>query len=441
LWLSCDTLITEFNPQTNPKTELELDIDRLSYGPYGVGRVDGKAIMVPNSAPGDRLVARIIESKERYAIGETVKIVTPSPLRQTPPCPYVGDCGGCTWQHIGYPEQLKAKQQSVADALRRIGKLDNFDLRPIIASPSAEHYRRRIRLQVSAVKRLGFFSTASHHIVEIDNCLIAAHPVNAVIARLRTWLDQLATTIEHIEIVAGDEPGQTVITVAATDSLNSRDEELCARLVDAGNRIDGVIVHGNDWRKTWGAPSITVALQNDLSLKLDADTFTQINAGANRLMLNQLLKAGAFDKQDRVLELYAGAGNFTLPMAKLVREITAVEGFRNAVTSGKLNGQRNAIDNIHWTCAPVPRTVSQLKKQRLNFTKIVLDPPRTGAKGIEADIAALGASMILYVSCNPATLARDLGALNQQCYKLQFVQPIDFFPHTFHVESLAVMIR
>ena len=156
LWLSCDTLITEFNPQTNPKTELELDIDRLSYGPYGVGRVDGKAIMVPNSAPGDRLVARIIESKERYAIGEIVKIVTPSPLRQTPPCPYVGDCGGCTWQHIGYPEQLKAKQQSVADALRRIGKLDNFDLRPIIASPSAEHYRRRIRLQVSAVKRLGF---------------------------------------------------------------------------------------------------------------------------------------------------------------------------------------------------------------------------------------------------------------------------------------------
>ena len=185
MWLSCDTLITEFNPQTNAKTELELDIDRLSYGPYGVGRVDGKAIMVPNSAPGDRLVARIIESKERYAIGEIVKIVTPSPLRQTPPCPYVGDCGGCTWQHIGYLEQLKAKEQSVADALRRIGKLDNFDLRPIIASPSAEHYRRRIRLQVSAVKRLGFYSNASHHIVEIDNCLIAAHPLNAVIAPLR----------------------------------------------------------------------------------------------------------------------------------------------------------------------------------------------------------------------------------------------------------------
>ena len=434
-------MITEYKPQTNAKTELELDIDRLSYGPYGIGRLDGKAIMVPNSAPGDRLVARLIDSKERYAIGEIVKIVTPSPLRQNPPCPYAGDCGGCTWQHIGYLEQLKAKEQSVADALRRIGKLDGFDLRPIIAAPNAEHYRRRIRLQVSAVKRLGFYSGASHHIVEIDNCLIAAHPLNAVIAPLRSWLDQLATPIEHIEIVAGDARDQTVITVAANDSLNSRDEELCARLVDAGNRIDGVIVHGNDWRKTWGNPSITVALQDDLSFKLDADTFTQVNAEANRLMLAELHKAAACDKSDRVLELYAGAGNFTLPLAKRVGEITAVEGFRRAVTSGKLNGQRNGIDNIHWLCAPVPRAVAQFAMQRQNFSKIVLDPPRAGAKGIEKDIAALGAAMILYVSCNPATLARDLAALGQHGYKLQFVQPIDFFPHTFHVESLAVMTR
>jgi 23S rRNA (uracil1939-C5)-methyltransferase len=121
--------------------------------------------------------------------------------------------------------------------------------------------------------------------------------------------------------------------------------------------------------------------------------------------------------------------------------MTAVEGFRNAVTSGKLNSQRNGIDNVHWLCAPVPRAVAQFKKQRQNFSKIVLDPPRAGAKGIEADLAALGAATLAYVSCNPATLARDLAALSEHGYKLQFVQPIDFFPHTFHVESLAIMIR
>ena len=434
-------MITEYNPQTNAKTELELDIDRLSYGPYGVGRKDGKAIMVPNSAPGDRLVVRLIESKERYSIAEIAQILTASPLRQTPPCPHVGDCGGCTWQHIGYQEQLKAKMQSFADALRRIGKLEGFDLRPIIAAPSAEHYRRRIRLQVSAVKRLGFYSGASHHVVEIATCLIAAHPLNAVIAPLRPWLEKLTATIEHIEIVSGDEPGQTVVTAAANDRLTSSDEGLCAKLIDSANRIDGVIVHGNDWRQTWGNPSITVALEDDLTLKLDADTFTQVNAEANRLMLNELLNAGGFNKSDRVLELYAGAGNFTLPIARRVGEMTAVEGFRNAVTSGKLNGQLNGIDNIHWLCAPVPRAVAQFKKQRQNFSKIVLDPPRIGAKGIEADLAGLGTGTIAYVSCNPATLARDLGALSQHGYKLQFVQPVDFFPHTFHVESLAVMTR
>src|SRR5678815_5231261 len=143
--------------------------------------MEGKAIMVPNSAPGDRLITRLIESKERYAIGEIVKIVTPSPLRQMPTCIYVGDCGGCTWQHIGYPEQLKAKQQSVADALRRIGKFADFDLRPIIASPHVEHYRRRIRLQVSAVKRLGFYSAASHlsliHISEPTRLLSSSYAV------------------------------------------------------------------------------------------------------------------------------------------------------------------------------------------------------------------------------------------------------------------------
>jgi 23S rRNA (uracil1939-C5)-methyltransferase len=435
-------LITEYNQQTNAKTELELDIERLSYGPYGVGRSDGKAIMVPYSAPGDRLIARLIESKERYAIGEIVKIVAPSPVRQTPPCPYVGDCGGCTWQHIGYLEQLKAKQQSVADALRRIGKLDDFDLRPIIASPHAEHYRRRIRLQVSAVKRLGFYSAASHHIVEIDNCVIAAPPLNRVIAALRPWLDQLTTTIEHIEIVCGDDPGQTVVSAAAAAPLSSSDEALCAALVGSANSVvDGVIAHGNEWRRTWGEPSITVALQEDLSLRLDADTFTQVNAEANRLMLNELLSAGAFAKSDRALELYAGAGNFTLPIARQAGEVTAVEGFRPAVASGKLNGQRNAIDNIHWLCAAVPRAVAQLKKQRQTFSKVVLDPPRSGAKGIETDIAGLGAAIIAYVSCNPTTLARDLAALSRHGYKLEFVQPIDFFPHTFHVESLAIMSR
>src|SRR5262245_52527603 len=136
--------------QTNAKPAVTLEIDSLLYGPYGIGRIEGKALMIPHTAPGDTVEARIIEAKERYAIGEVIRLINSSPIRQNPPCPYVGTCGGCSWQHIQYQAQLRAKQQSVEDSLRRIGKLGGFEMRPIIPSPTEYHYRRRIRLQISA---------------------------------------------------------------------------------------------------------------------------------------------------------------------------------------------------------------------------------------------------------------------------------------------------
>jgi 23S rRNA (uracil1939-C5)-methyltransferase len=158
-------------------------------------------------------------------------------------------------------------------------------------------------------------------------------------------------------------------------------------------------------------------------------------------MLDELLTAGEFHRADRVLELYSGAGNFTLPMAQRVRKLAAIEGDRDAVSGAKLNAQKNALDNIRWSCSAVPKAVAQLRKRHEQFTKIVLDPPRAGAKGLETDLAALGASQIFYISCNPTTLARDLAALSNYGYKLRMVQPIDFFPQTFHVETLAVIER
>jgi len=167
----------------------------------------------------------------------------------------------------------------------------------------------------------------------------------------------------------------------------------------------------------------------------------QVNPKGNLRILDELLTMGSYQKGDRVLELYSGAGNFTLPMARQSNEVVAVEGYRPAIVSGKLNAQRNGIANIRWISASVPRGLSELRRRGEKFTKIVLDPPRTGAKGIEADLAALGADRIYYVSCNPATLARDLAALVKHGYKLQRVQPIDLFPQTFHVETLAVLER
>jgi 23S rRNA (uracil1939-C5)-methyltransferase len=427
--------------QINAENELTLDIDTLSYGPYGIGRHQGKAVMIPKTAPGDTVVARVVDAKERYSVGEIVRISKASSLRQDPPCPYIARCGGCPWQHVRYESQLRAKQKSVEDALRRIGKLHDFELKPIIASLLTYHYRRRIRLQRDGSKRLGFFTSSSHQLVEIGRCLIADDKLNTLIEPVRHWSAELTTDVEHLEVVTGDEPNQIVVVGQSAGAFNSRDSSICERLLDKNHLINGLIVRGPNWRRTWGEVAVSVIPEDGLCVRVDGDVFTQVNSVGNRQLLNELLTAADFIRDDRVLELYSGAGNFTHSIAKRVGDIVAVEGYRPAFESGKRSAESNGISNIHWICAPVTTALAQLKKRRQSFSKIVLDPPRTGAKGIERELAALDAEKILYISCNPTTLARDLAALTQQGYSLRSVQPVDLFPHTFHVEAIATLVR
>jgi 23S rRNA (uracil1939-C5)-methyltransferase len=428
-------------PQNNVHDSIILDIDRLSYGPYGIGRNSGKAVMVPHTAPGDQVAVRILESKQRYDVGELTRLISPSPLRQTPPCPYFTACGGCSWQHLPYEAQLKGKQQSVTDALQRIGKLADFELKPIVPAPQEYHYRRRIRLQVGTNNMLGFFGTASHQLVEIRSCLIADERLNNALELLRDWIRRLRTAVEYVEIVAGDQPAEVVAVIGAVTSLASADESICDGLTRETETIRGLILSGENWRRTWGQTAITIALGADSSLMVDADVFTQVNAAANRQMLQALLGAAQFNRSDRVLELYCGAGNFTLPIAQQAQEVIGVDGNRSAIRHGKLNAQKNDLTNIRWTCAPAPKAVAEFRRRQEEFTKIVLDPPRAGAKEITASLPDLNASRIVYVSCNPTTLARDLAELAKRGYRLQMVQPFDFFPQTFHVETLAVLDR
>jgi 23S rRNA (uracil1939-C5)-methyltransferase len=424
---------------TNAKNDLTLEIDALSYGPYGIGRADGKAVMVPSTAPGDAVVATIVESKDRYAVGTLVRLLRPSALRQIPPCPYVNECGGCSWQHLSYDAQLRAKEQSVGDALRRIGKLERFELRPIIASPEPYHYRRRIRLQRHAGE-IGFYRPFSHDLVAIDRCLIADENLNRAIAPLRRWVSEISTPIEHVEAVTGEGSEETVAVAETASDFVPSDGRACEALVN-GSAVRGLILRSRGRRRTWGCTTLSLETEPDLTLRIEADVFLQVNAQGNRRLIRELLNIGEFADQHRVLELYCGAGNFTLPIARRVRQVMAVEGYRRSIDGGIGCAERNRIGNIDWVCAPVPDTVARLKKRGESFSRIVLDPPRAGAKGIAPDLALLRADKILYVSCNPTTLARDVAALAQYGYTLETVQPIDLFPHTFHVEAIAVLRR
>jgi 23S rRNA (uracil1939-C5)-methyltransferase len=295
-------------------------------------------------------------------------------------------------------------------------------------------------LQCNKAKQIGFFRAFSHDLVEIDGCLITDNGLNPLIRRLRRWINELDTTVEHIELVTGDESNEVVVVGKVSGAFIARDDSACERLLHQTG-INGLILHGDNWRKAWGHTTVSIRTADGVCLKVEGDVFIQVNAEGNRKLIGELLATGGFEKNDEILELYAGAGNFTLSVAQRAREVVAVENDRRAIDSGRRSAQLNGIDNVRWICAHVPAAVKQLTEQQRRFAKIILDPPRAGAKGIERNLASFGAEKIIYVSCNPATLARDLAALGRHGYKLIFAQPIDLFPHTFHVEALAVMSR
>jgi 23S rRNA (uracil1939-C5)-methyltransferase len=426
--------------QSNAKTEVALEIVSLAHGPYGIGRHEGRVVMVPKTAPGDRISARISQSKGSYDIGELSRVMTASAHRRQPPCPYVGACGGCPWQQIDYDAQLAAKVRNLDDALRRIGKLSDFQMRPIISAPREFNYRRRIQLRCGQDKQIGFSSSASHNLVAIDVCAIATEAVNRVLEHVRRCIGRTSSKIFEVEIIAGDRENETVVVASTAGPLVASDALPFEELVNA-EHVQGVIVKAAGRRRIWGDPRIKVATEPGIELLVDADVFTQVNPEGNRALLHHLLGAGEFTAQDRVLELYCGAGNFTLSIARRSREVVAIEGDRYAIESGKLNAQRHDIENIRWRAAPVASAVATLARRNQHFNKIVLDPPRAGAKGMDRDLAGLKAEQILYVSCNPPTLARDLAALTRRGYKLSEIQPVDLFPQTFHLEALAALKR
>jgi 23S rRNA (uracil1939-C5)-methyltransferase len=424
----------------NATNSVRVKIDALAYGPYGVARHEGRVIMTPMTVPGDEAEIRIVEEKKNYAVGEVIRLIHPSPDRQTPPCPYVGACGGCPWQMIRYEAQLAAKTKSVEDALRRIGKIEGFEMLPILPSPQEYRYRRRIRLHRDEEGRLGFHRAFSHELIEVASCLIATTNADLRLQDAREWAIGLKSRIVEVEIVESDRREQVVLAGKVDGDIASHDDAQNERFLDSHKEVQGVVLFGRGWRRAWGEGKIAVDCGEGMTMNVDAEVFIQVNREGNRRLVSELLAWGEFDERDRVLELYSGAGNFTLPIARRAAEIIAIEGDPRAIDNGRINSQVNGLENIRWLPSHVPEAARRLAEKGERFSKIVLNPPRSGAKGLEDDVASLGADKILYVSCNPATLARDLAALSSNGYRAARIRPVDLFPHTFHVETLAEIV-
>jgi 23S rRNA (uracil1939-C5)-methyltransferase len=421
-----------------------LTIDRLSYGPAGVGRVNGKVVFVPETAPGDEVEVEIDEEKKGYARGHVVNIVRPSSHRQVPPCPYVLQCGGCSWQHVAYEAQLRAKEELVREQLRRIGGLSDIPLLPILASPEEWQYRHRIRLRVDDQARVGFSSLRSHSLVEIDSCVIAWPNVGKHLQAVREWIAAVRTAVTQVELAIREWPDATtetqIVCIGDVWGLFQPEDDLtCQHFLAAHPYVAGVMLRGKGWSRVWGSTAVTLNMGAH-ALVVQDGAFTQVNPAANQLLVESLVRLSGVSDTQRVIELYCGAGNFSLPLARRAHELIGVEQNGTAVLAARANAERVDVKNAQFRQATVQTEVRELLRRGVHGDLVVLDPPRAGAAEVIDDLPRFGAQTIAYVSCDPTTLARDLRRLLQHGYRLQAVQPLDMFPQTYHVETIAVSV-
>jgi 23S rRNA (uracil1939-C5)-methyltransferase len=419
--------------------ELIVTIESLSYGIFGVARTEEGVVMVPGTAPGDVARVRIVADKRDHREAEVVEILESSRERRTPPCPYVPECGGCDWQHVSHRAQLEAKERIVRDALVRIGGLDPamLDVRPIV--PCAEWgYRHRLNLRVDGEQRLGFYQHRSHRLVEVAACRIADASVNLHLAAARAWLRGVSTDIRRLEIASARD--SRVAFVGNAEGPFRHDEAYHEKFLRGHPTVNGIVLFGKGWRRVFGEPLADLEVEDGLVLETQGG-FTQVNPLGNRRLVEILLKLAAPSSNDRVLDLYCGSGNFTLPLARRAAAVLGVESDPAAAAQARRNADRAGLANCRFVQQEAASAARGLAAAGERYSLVVLDPPRSGAANVVDHLPALTAERMIYVSCDPSTLARDLRRLTAYGFEVGPVQPIDLFAQTHHVETVVRLDR
>ncbi len=435
------------NKKRLPTEPVKATIESLSHDGRGVTHLDGKALFVHGGLPGEEVLFTYTDKRKKYDEGVVNEVINSSPDRTEPGCKHFDICGGCSMQHLKPDAQIRLKQQSLLDALTHIGKVAPNEILPPLVAGSCWGYRRKARLGAKYVAKkgrvlVGFRERGSSFLADIQSCEVLHSKVGHNLMALSGLIASLSIRdkVPQIEVSIGDDA--CVLVFRVLEPPTPEDSRLMERF---GTEYEMEI-----YLQEAGPDSVHPLKEKpanlhytlpdfDIDIHFLPNDFTQVNSELNRQMVARALELLDPQKQDRVLDLFCGIGNFTLPLATRSLSVVGVEGERALVERARENASANGIDNIRYYTANLYDSLQHEPWLTERFDKALLDPPRSGAQEVLEQLPKLGIKRIVYVSCYPGTLARDAGELvNRHGYKLLAVGVMDMFPHTAHVESIAL---
>ena len=431
-------------PQVPVGKKQKLLIERLANDGRGIGFVEGRTWFVSGALAGEQIEARVLGAHGKIVEARVERILTASAERRAEACAHAKVCGGCSLQHMPHSDQLALKQRMLAEQLSRLANLVPQEWAAPLVGPELG-YRRRARIAVrwdNKAKRLdvGFRAAASQDIIAIADCPVLVQPLQPILRALPQVLRELnkPQAIGHVELFSGS---SSAVLIRHTAELSEADvarlQAFCAAHT-AQLWLQGVA----EPQPLESAQPLSYRLEDyQLNLAYRPGDFVQVNLPVNDVMVAQALAWLAPQADERVLDLFCGLGNFALPLAQRVRELVAVEGVATMVERAAENALNNGLSNAHFYQADLSKPLAEARWAQGGFTAALLDPPRDGAFEVVRQVAALGVERLLYVSCNPTTLARDSAELQAQGYRLERAGILDMFPQTAHVEAMALFVR
>ena len=444
---------------------VKLKITSATAEGSGVGKTeDNIVVFVPMTAIGDEIEARILKVKKTYAFGKIEKIITPAAARISPDCPNFSKCGGCVWRHISYDEELKIKSKKVKDAVERIGGIST-EFRPIIGSDRVNRYRNKAQFPFGKDKEggavIGFYAFHSHRIIDCDDCALQPEIFKTVMDVTRDFIERTNTDIydestgkgrlRHLYIRLGEVTNELMVCYVVNGNGLKQEDMLVKMLRESlpnlktvvfnSNREKTNVILGNKNRVAYGKGYITDVLCR-LKFKISPFSFWQVNRAQAEKLYSKAKEYAKLSGDEVLLDLYCGTGTIGLTMAQDCKQLVGVEIVEDAVNDAKANAEANGINNARFICADAPTAAEQLRKEGTAPDVVILDPPRKGCgEELVKTIRKMNPKRVVYVSCDPATLARDLKYFSENGYITHEVTPCDMFPRTAHCESVALLTK